>query len=226
MIQFCGGDASATVRQYLTDLLIDPAGGTSYTTTLIANLVANSPNLECGGFQYYFPLYVKSGVSFAGATQCSTGGATLRMAIKLFCKPSRPDLVKTGSFVRTIGANTAGSNGTAITPGTNARGTYTSLGATADDLWWWQVGHAINDTTQGTQGYLLDMAVGDASNKYPVIENVPGISGNTSEKAGKAADGGLPPIWFAPSGVTLYARASCIGTPDSSFSMVGYGLGG
>ena len=46
---------------------------------------------------------------------------------------------------------------TAVTPGNAADGTWTSLGTTSRDLWWWQVGYQI-DNTVVTAEYTLHRA--------------------------------------------------------------------
>jgi hypothetical protein len=227
-VGFSGGNAAATVRQYLSDLFIDPAGGTSWQASpIIPDLISNSPSLLNGGYWYYFPLFVKSGSAFGSRTQCSAASAALRVMLRLFGKPNKPELCKTGAFVRSFGVTAASSNGTTITPGTSAMGSYTaSLGTTSDDLWWWQCGHATNDTTQTAVGYLLDVDAGDATNKYKCAQHVLVSQNNTAEQNGKAAFGLVPPIRHMKSGANIYMRAACSGTPDSSITVAAYGLGG
>lgn len=225
-VGFSGGFLATNVRQFLADLLIDPAGGTSWST-LIPNLVVNSPCLHNGGYWYFFPLYIKNGTSIGMQHQCSTASIAMRGLVKLFGKPSRPEMWKVGSKVETFGANTGTSGGTAITPGTSAMGAYTaSLGTTANHLWWWQGGLAINDTTQTNVAYLLDVAAGDATNKKICAENIPLVNAGTAEQTGKSAIGTRGPYRHIKAGELVYMRAACSGTPDSSITAVAYGVGG
>lgn len=228
-IGFSGGFTAATIRVWLADIFFDPAGGTAWEASpRIENLVVNSPCLHNGGYWYYFPLFVKAGTSIGMAVQSNNATSSLRGLVKVFGRPRAPELLKTGAFVKTFGATTASSNGTSITPGTSAMGSYTaSLGTTANDLWWWQAGLAIDDTTQTNVGYLVDVACGDASNKVLCAENIQMINAGTSEQSGKSAFGtGLGGHQPIASGANVYARAACSGTPDSNVTVVAYGLGG
>jgi hypothetical protein len=227
-IGFSGGFTAATIRVWLADIYFDPAGGTSWESTpRIANLIVNSPCLHNGAYWYYFPLYVKNNTSIGMSVQSNNATSALRGLVKVFGKPSRPEWLQVGSFVKTFGATTASSNGTTITPGTSAMGAYTaSLATTANDLWWWQGGIAINDTTQTNVGYLIDIAAGDASNKVLVAENIRVSNAGTAEQSGKDAFGTREPIFSIKSGANVYMRAACSGTPDSSVTVAAYGLGG
>lgn len=223
-ILFSGGSSNAAVRNFLADILVDPAGGSSWTT-IINNLCFHGPSLAVGGYWFYFPLFIKNGSSIGVQTQCSNASTACRCAVRLYCRPSRPDSIKVGSIVETFGATTASSDGTAITPGTNAMGSYTaSLGTTVHDLWWWQIGCGLNNATQSSVTYLFDAAA-DATTKVLLTENVMS-SGNTSEQSKKNSMGSRLPYRYIKAGNTIYARAACIGTPDSGGTVVVYGLGG
>lgn len=223
-ICFAGGNSNGSARTFLADLLVDPAGGTSWST-IINNLYFQAPSISMNGFWFYFPLYLKNGTSIGCQVQCSVANITTRCAVRLHCRPSRPDLLKCGSIVETFGATTASSTGTAMTPGTNAQGSYTaSLGTTSHDLWWWQAGWGCTDTTMTLNCLWLDVAV-NATNKVICAENIP-VMTNTNESAGKAAMGSKPPIRFISGGQGVFIRGMSNGTPDSGNSVVAYGLGG
>lgn len=225
-IGFSGGNTAGAVRMFLVDLMVDRAGGTNWEKA-IGDLVVNCPSLLLGGYWYYFPLFFPSGTSFGLREQCSTANITMRGGIGLFGLPSHPELVKVGSFVRTFGMLTGSSNGIPVTPGSSAIGSYnTGQGQTADDLWFWQVGLAINDTSQTAVSYSVDVAGIDASNKELIMEKVKVFANNTNEQTGKEAFGNMPPYRMLESGSLLYTRVACSGTPDSSISTVVYGVGG
>src|SRR5574339_367783 len=57
-IIFCGGNSPNSIRRYLADLLVDSNGGSSWDIK-INNLFVNNPSLICGGYRYFFPLYLK-----------------------------------------------------------------------------------------------------------------------------------------------------------------------
>lgn len=225
-ISFGSGYVTAGIRRWLSDILIDPAGGTSWSV-LIANLLANGPSFFSGGYNYYFPIYLKSGTSIGFQTQCSTATQALRCAIRVFGKPSRPDLVKVGRKVETFGATTGSSSGTAFTPGSNAMGSYTSLGTTSGDLWWWQSGGvAFNDTTLNGNAYALDVAAGDASNKK-ICVNHAWVYTQNFENCAKEPFGTVLPVREIKAGETVYARAATVDFgPDTTPTTTAYGLGG
>lgn len=232
-IGFAGGNTSATIRRQMVDLLIDPAAGVgnagSSWSVAIANLYANSPALTTGawGYWYYFPLYLAAGTAIGAAHQdTAASSAALRVLVRVFGKPSRPELCPVGTKVQTIGATVGTTTGVAITPGTGAMGSYTaSMGTTNFDAWWWQLGIGSADTTMTQNSYLFDLAV-NATNKLLCMENVPYGVASATEQAGKSAFGSQLPIRAVSSGQDVYARAAAIAAPDTSMTVVAYALGG
>lgn len=229
-IGFSGGNAAATIRRNLVDLLIDPAAGVgnagSSWAVLIANLYANSPSLIVGGYWYYFPIYLKAGTAIGSANQSLVAGTlALQVCIKIFGKPSRPELVKVGSKVETFGAVTASTSGAAITPGTSAMGSLTaSLGTMAGDLFWWQCGLGFNDTTLVDEATLMDVLAGDGTNNVLCAENVM-MMDNNSEQSGKAAVGTRLPYRQVKAGANVYMRAAGAAAPQGTPTCVAYGCG-
>lgn len=228
-IHFAANNAAGALRTYLTDIKVDPAGGTTYATVIpnLLHMAAGAPN----GFQnYYFPLYIPKGGSIAAASQCNVGNATAnsipRVGVRVYGKPRRPELVKAGSFVRAFGPNTGTSAGASITPGTSAMGSYTaSLGTMADDLWWWQCGFSCSDTTMTALAYWLDVALGDASNKVLGLQHCQ-VRTDAAEHASKDAFGQVSPMVPIASGADVFMRAACSAAPDTGVSIAAYGLGG
>jgi hypothetical protein len=225
-IGFSGGNAAATIRRQLTDILIDPAGGTAWTV-LIPNLYANSPSLIAGMYWYYFPLYLKAGTAIGSAHQDLVATTqALRVCIRVYGKPTRPELIKCGTFVETFGAVTASTTGTTVTPGTTAMGSYSaSLGTTVKDLWWWQAGMGFNDSTLVDEAYLIDVAAGDGTNKKLCCENILMVD-NNSEQTGKSAMGVRLPWQFIPAGSFVYMRAAGAVAPQGTPTGIAYGMGG
>lgn len=224
-ICFSNGFTNAAARTWLVDILIDPAGGTSWST-IIPNLLATGPALSLGGYWYYFPLFLKAGTSVGCQVQCNAATQTMRVGVKLVGKPSRPDRLKVGSRVEAFGVDLANTLGTPITLGTSTKGSYTaSMGVTASDLWWWQCGYAPNDATQTGDAQLLDVAV-NATNKILVLENLFSQT-NSGEAGGKVAFGDQLPIKHVAAGQDVYMRGSTVlAAPDSGTTVMAYGLGG
>lgn len=227
-ILFTGGASSGASRRFMADIYVDPAGGTSWESSpRIANLAANSPSLVQGGVCYEFPLYIKAGSSIGAAIQAETGSATVRCTIRLWGKPSHPEMVKAGSKVVTYGATTASTVGTTFTPGASgAMGSYSaSLGTTSYDHFYWQMAHLINDTTQTAVQYLCELAVGDASNKRLVLSEVAHTNVGTVEQGGRPNPKGLGSPWKrTKTGDLIYVRGACTGTADSAHSAIAYAV--
>lgn len=228
LICFNSCSTSATARNTIVDVGVaqdgsNVAGG---YTVVIPNLVATAAaplNVGSGGVWYYFPLRITAGSSVAIRAISNTLTA-FNCWMQVFGLPRRPDVVKAGTYVTAFGITEGQTVGTTVTAGTTSDGTYTSLGTTATEYWWWQVGMGINDTTMSANVHFLDLAVGDASNKRLVIENQP-VIGTSAEQLSNLpiAAGNIATV---DSGRTVYTRLQCSGTADSAISVVGYGLGG
>lgn len=220
---FCGARVSTGTRRFFVDLLVDEAGGTAWVTR-INNLLVNSPTSDRGFYSYYFPLFIKAGSSIGAQQQCSTGGQTLRCGIKLFGKPSHPHLVKVGSKVETFGADTSTTSGTSFTSGTGEMGSYSaSLGTTAGNLFFWQVGMATSDASITGGHYAMDVACGDATNKKTCISHLT-LNFDGTEGCGKPEFGDEIPYRLIAPGAEVYVRSATHTTPDSDTTACVYGV--
>lgn len=225
-IEFHAGASAGAIRRYLADILIDPAGGTSWSVA-IPNLFVCGPSTTFTGYHYYFPLYLKSGTSIGCQQQCSTANNSIRVNVTLFCKPSRPDLVKCGSKVEAFGVTTGTTSGTSFTPGSETMGSYASLGTTTNDLWWWQGGgYGTADTTLNDKPIWIDYYAGDGSNKKMLIDKMLCVVESVNEGQAKPMFGTNIPIRHIKGGETVYARAAISGTSDTTPQTTAYGLGG
>lgn len=225
-IRICGGAVSAAARDHLVTIGFDPAGGTSFGDK-ISNLVCGPASaFSTGDFGtvYRFPLRVKAGTSIGAKASVNNATAgTIRVSVTLYGKPSHPELVQSGSYVRTYGANTATSAGTAITEGASgAEGAWTELGTSADPIWWLQLGAGHNNATSNNNAVFADIGVGDASNKVPVALGV--AIGRTTGEAQSVEKHDGP--CSCPSGTKIYGRMSSGGSAMSGGSMAAYGVGG
>lgn len=221
-IGFCGANTAANVRRFLADILVDPAGGSSWSV-LIPDLYVNSPALGEGGYWYTFPLYVKSGSSIGMQQQCSSAAIALRCGIRLYGKPSNPSMMRVGTKVQAIGVNASNTDGVAVTPGTNAMGSYSaSLGTTSSDCWYWQLGVGSGDTTMNSVYYNYEVAAGDATNKQTVADNIL-VKTNASEAMSKSSTYGSN-IKQIAAGADVYVRAQGTAAPDGTISVIAYGV--
>lgn len=212
---------------------IDYSGGTSYTDVISHLVVSGAGTSAMGAVSYRFPLYIPSGARVAAKLSAARGAVTSRVIVDLFGKPSRPELVRAGSYVLTFGAVTASSRGTTVTPGTSAEGSVTTIATDSitDDVWWWQAGVGCSDTSMAGGGLFttLDVGVGTSTSvlDYVIVDQVH-AAWNTSEQTGMGIHPDHSYVFPVPGGAGLdvFARMGCTGTPDSGHSVAVYALGG
>lgn len=226
-LKFTQGNTSAAARDILADIGVDPAGGSSYTV-LIPDLIVSCCQNDGNGVEYAFPLFIKAGSTVAVRAQVNNATAgNCRCWITCFGAPSRPELVKAGSYCTALTPTTASSSGVAITAGSAAaEGSWTLLGTPSDSHWWWQVGMGVNDSTMTALNYTLDIAHGDATNKDIIFEDIMVLTSSAEAQTRPAAQMLLNGYCEVPASENIYGRISCSGTPDSNISMIAYGVGG
>lgn len=224
-------DVLTAARDTIVTLGFDFGGGTTYGDMTISDLLGScATGFVSGagilgiGVTYRFPVRIPAGTAIAAKASVNNATVgTLSIWLKLFCQPSRPELVRAGTFVRTYGATTASSSGTAITPGTTSDGSYVDLATLADDIWAWEFGYGVNNGAMNARSIHVDIAHGDASNKKIAILNHP-IATGSSETLSKAA---ALAYSDATSGDHVYARAQVgTGAADTGYSVIAYGIGG
>ncbi len=214
-------------RDAILDVGIDPTGGSNYTV-IIPNLIvsnAGAATFSPRGHNYRFPIRIPAGSSIA--VRMSVNNATVgtaRVYMRAFGGPRDRREVKFGTHVTAYGITAASSNGTAVTSGTTSEGAWTALGVVARDEWYWQLGVGCSGTGFTTQLYHADLAIGDASNKQIVIDELPILFGSSANDIAKMpTDDGF---FKATAGQTIYGRLWCSSTPPAGLSMSAYGLGG
>jgi hypothetical protein len=217
---------AATTRNLLVNIGVDNAGGTTFVTKIPALMAGHAGSVIIGGgIVYYFPLYIPAG-SRIGIQATGTTAFAFNTAVKLYGQPRRPEAVRVGSYVTNFGTTTTGAQGTAITLGTTARGTYTQVGAaTTRSFWWWQMGHTFVDTNVASAGISFDMAAGSSTT----------VNKQLFENAVYFYDG-TERIWNIPLvasqyntvgvGENIYIRGQTSGTAETSPTVAAYGLGG
>lgn len=216
---------AGTTRSTLLDVGVDPAGGTDYQV-LIPNLIcggAYTYYTGMGGFWYFFPIFIPAGASVAVRAH-STATNGFRIFMQLLQEPLNPAMVKTGSFIETLGITTS-PNGTDIVPGTTSEGDWVLVGTTTRRLWWWQAGlqFAPDDPSTSNNAYHLDVAVGDGTN-FTVILQDHLFTANTAEAFGSVLRTNFCQF-DVPAGSNIYARVQTI-TLANAYTCAVYGMGG
>ncbi len=135
VIALGGINLSVADGQCVADILVDPAGGTSWAS-LIDDLVCGftpEPSATVSlGLVYHFPVFIRAGstVGIRANTSHIVDITTGRCVMWAFGEPSRPEAWWCGQKVETIGI-TGGSKGTDVVPGsTGAWGSWTDIGGT------------------------------------------------------------------------------------------------
>jgi hypothetical protein len=228
-IGFSTGATDTAVRRQMVDIRIDPAAGVgnagSSWSALIDNLFMHGSVFGASqlGHSFYFPLFLPAGTAIGARTQDVVGGGSVKCFIRVHGQPTRPDMVKVGHKVQTIGATTASTSGVAVTPGTQTYGSHTaSMGTLTNDAWWWQVGWGTNDSTMSSNTGTIEISH-DATSKYICASGILWTS-NGSEQSGKTAMGEGLPIRHAPAGTDVYVRMAGHAGPDLTNTVVVYAV--
>jgi hypothetical protein len=217
-------------RDIIVTIGIDHAGGTTYTDCEINHLIATNCGTPLyGGVRYFFPLFIPAGSAIAAKASVSHATArNIYVGVKLYGRPTHPELVRAGSYVDTFGAVTAASDGTTITSGTTNDGSWTEVtaGDTTRPYWFWQVGWGANDLSLTAVMYSMDVAFGTAGAEEVVLTDVLHISSGTAEQMVQCLANILACVGEVPAGQRIYVRFQCHSTADSNLSTIVYAMGG
>ena len=201
---------SGVVGTMLADILVDPAGGTNWSSLISYLAAGNCALLATGSIPvmytavWAFPLFIRSGSALGvrgrGGHSVARGQ---RVLLQAWGEPSRPDAWWCGQRVETLGY-TSGANGTSVTvASTNTPGAWASIGVTTAA--WGAMASSVQPTTDSslaTGEQRIDLGIGDAllSGHPPML-----LFTSSSEDASRMAS--VCPMFCAvPAGATLQAR--------------------
>ena len=228
LINFNSNASSATARDTIVTIGVDPAGGTSYTDyipDLLASSAAGAIAIAGGsGIHYFFPMWIKAGSTVAAKASVNNATVgTLRVRMQIFGLPRDRRNILVGTKCKSYGITAASSTGTSVTSGTTSEGTWTQLAtiASTDNPWWWQYGVGVNNGTITAVSYSADLGIGDASNKVIVGEDRV-WTGTTGETW---SDDGIGNGYYQSKGGDItYGRIQASGTAITGLSMAAYGV--
>src|SRR5581483_11563686 len=164
-----GYTISAGNGSTLLDILVDPAGGSSWSTGFIDDLLVGcSPPAAANAavpVWYYFPIFLKAGTSIGAQARCAhTSTISGRVIVYAFGGNARPESWWCGKAVTSIGITAASSKGTDHTPGNSgAYSSWTNFGSTLPaPCGALQFGvHGTNSDTSATAlGYYFEFGAG------------------------------------------------------------------
>jgi len=213
--------AIGAAQYTLMDILVDPAGGSSWTSfidDLVVGFVAAAPQRVT----YNFPIFIPAGSSIGVRMRTSHTTATAsRVSIWASGEPSRPDAWWCGQGVETLGVTAGTSRGTSIAIGaSSAWGAWASIGSPTTRRY-----GAIELGDNGSDSSALSatthMQVGFSSTVLPgfplVMRAMATNESGTNYKAGG-------PIWCdIASGTQMQARVKSSGTAEN-YDIALYGV--
>lgn len=211
-----------TAKDSLTTIGIDTSGGTSYSDFISHLGCSNAGTYLQGGHYYYFPVFIPAGTAIAakGSTNNATVG-TQNIAVWLFGAPSDLKNLVYGYGVETIGAVTASSTGTAVTPGTTSEGSWTSLGTSTKPWKACQYAYNINDSGTLAQAIHCDLSFGNGTNQVILGQDKVYRTLTNNEDLNSFSN----PIFYpVPSSSGIYGRAQSSTSGDTGTSMIAYGV--
>jgi hypothetical protein len=203
----------------LMDVLIDPAGGTSWTefipyliTGALGGTESSGNNPSGPSARYDFPIWIPAGASLGiRARSAHSVASNLTVAAFAFGGNANPASWWCGQRVTGVGINAASSTGTAHTAGnSNSFSSWANLGsplpAAAGALQF-----AVNGpggTFYSQNAYQFEFGVGGARIGAPMFRVL------TSNEVGWLLETG-PILKKLPAGSQLQVRGSCSGTAQS-----------
>lgn len=223
-----GISASNANSRTLVDILVDPAGGTSWSAFI--------DDLTCGfcpaftaaiglhSQYFYFPIYIKSGTSIGlRARTVHTANLTTGYCLMwAFGNPSLPQMWWCGTGVETLGITAASSSGTDVSSGaSNAwAASWTTIGTSTHPYGCVQMGHSGPDSSTALKAYHFQIGYGDT--QLPGSPTFYSALGSVEASAKNLNDG---PIWCnVASGTTWQARGKCSTTSPEVFDVGIYGV--
>ncbi len=160
-------------------LLIDPAGGTSWSTLISSLLAGRAAGVAAGtrapGASYDFPIWIPAGASIGAMARTSHSSTlTTRLLAIGYGGNAHPASWWCGQRVVTHGANAAASSGTAIgLGGSGAFGSWTNVGSTLpSEAGAFEVGFAgEGDNDWGAGDQLIELGVSSTRIGAPIFRN-------------------------------------------------------
>lgn len=225
VIGITGSAVNTFITSSLLDVLVDPAGGTSWSALIDDLIFGFTPPLAAGvtghHVWYHFPIYIKSGTSIG--LRCRTkndGGPPINYCvIYAHGNPSRPSMWWCGQGVESLGINASVSEGTSVTAGNSGSfGSWTTIGTSTYRYGSVQYG---SQSAQALTAVGYYWQIGYGSTKLPGSPTMY-TSNSTSEFI--AHTGFNQPIWCdVPASTTWQARGTCSGTAQTNNGAI-YGV--
>lgn len=215
VIGVSSGSTNATEVNILADILVDPAGGSTWNSSpLIPNLLggfAGNPSTSGECFHWYhFPLWVPSGSSLGAQIQSSVASETLDISVFALGGNKNPGSWWCGQYVTAYGPDTATSKGVDHTPGNSGSfSAWANFGSTLSaDCGAVQYGIGGSDSSMTQISYFWEFGIASTRVGPPQF-----VVGSTSESKWKEPS--MPIFYSAAAGTQWQARAKASGTAEA-----------
>ena len=203
---------SGLINALMAQILIDPAGGSSWAT-LIPNLVIGGLNVISAGvsgdagMRYDFPLWIPAGASLGIKARCASAGSvpTLLANVQAYGGNANPGSWWCGQRITDIGTDAANSNGTLHTAGNSGVfSSWTDFGSTlsADcGALQWSIGF-ISGSSANAHGYHFEFGVAGGIIGPPIFKSL-----QTNEQGWMSSAG--PLFRRLKAGTQFQVRGNC-----------------
>lgn len=209
----------------LLDVMVDPAGGTSWTAWINDLVVGYTASPGAGqpflSLWYHFPIFLLAGnsVGVRAKTTHTSNITAGRVGVWAFGEPQRPDMWWCGSQVEMLGFS-AGSKGTSVTPGASGTyGSWTTIGTSTARYQALQFQINGEDAAGTALGYYWQVGAGSQQLRgTPTIHTC----ASTAETMGRVPPG--PIFCDVPPSTTLQMRATASGAGPAAQDVAVYGV--
>lgn len=221
------GTVSTANTATLFDVLIDPAGGTTWASTpLVADILAGfgvAASTAMVARNLLLPIRIPSGASLGIRARSLTTGRPIKVVVDVFGLDNPSNAFRSGSKVITLGPDAAVFQGTSVSPSATANtfGSWTNIGSPleSDVFSINQVNGGVHNSASWTSGqYVTEVGYSSTTLAGPALW--------TDCTGGEAVytNPGLPISAVVPAGTQMQVRAKSRLASAPAISMAIYAV--
>lgn len=222
ILSFRNSASSAVDTAGLADIMIDPAGGTSWQSfidDLLCGNVRSSSFGEGGPRVFYFPVWIPAGASVGARWRWTGSGLRNIRATAIAVGGNRnPASWWCGQKVTSIGVNPSTSKGTTHTPGAGSFSSWADCGSVLPlSAKAFQFAVGGSDSSSNFSAYYYEFGINDNRIGAPMT-----ITTTTVEECAQLIP--FPTFFEAPAGAQLRVRASCFSGTSEDQDVAAYAV--
>lgn len=222
-----GSTCSTDILCALVNILVDPAGGTSWSTkiTSLAHDILGAPDgSKMSGCSYIFPIYIPAGTSIGAEsafTTTTTAGLQVRVLARAVGGPNNPGSWWFGQTVETLGDNTVATLGTSVAVSSGEWSAWTNVGGLTSNRY----GHI----QLGALGSTYSTAVTQQKTAIQIGYNNTRLPGSPTWIFGQDTKAGIlpTPVFLPcdiPAGTQMQARTFSTNLSPCPMNLIMYGV--